>query len=476
VLLKHGAIYLLVRLTPGAVAFASLVTYTRLLAPEDYGAYVLVITTVSLVQVILFRWLELSLLRLLPACEDNPQRLLSTILGLYLWLCLLTAAVGSVAWLLLTDPLMRRLLLIGMPILWGYAWLNINLKLCQSSLMPIRYGALLLLRSTSTLAVGVALVLYGLGAYGPLLGVLLGTVLACLLAVSWQWRGVRPSIDRQLAGEVARYGLPLTGSMALVVVMGSADRFMIARFLGADSVGVYSAAYDLTAQSLTLLMMSVNLAATPLAIRAYESGGISGALTQLRQHGAFLLSISLPATLGIIVLANPLADVLLGQEYRAAGRLILPWIALAVFISGLKVYLFDMAFQLSRRSGAMMWSVGAAAICNVLLNFWWIPLFGVIGAAWATVVSYIVALVICISIGRRLIPIQVDWSQALRIACASSAMLLVIVSIPDRPGVLGLSIRIFSGAAVYGFTAAFLNVMGVRAHLLNWLDSKIRAS
>lgn len=471
-LLKHGAIYLLVRLAPGAVSFASLVAYTRLLAPEDYGAYVLVITTVSLAQVILFRWLELSLLRLLPACEDNPRRLLSTILGLYLWLCLLTTAVGFVAWLLLTDPLMRRLLLIGMPILWGQAWLNINLKLCQSALMPIRYGALLLLRSISTLAVGVALVLYGLGAYGPLLGFLLGTALACLVAVSWQWRGVRPSIDRPLAGEVARYGLPLTGSMALVVVIDSADRFMIARFLGADSVGVYSAAYELTAQSLNLLMMAVNLAATPLAIRAYESGGISGAVTQLRQHGAFLLSISVPAALGIIALAAPLTDVLLGQEYRAAGRLILPWIALAVFISGLQAYLFDMAFQLSRRSGAMMWSVGAAAICNLLLNFWWIPSFGVIGAAWATVVSYMLALVICIALGRRLIPIQIDWSQASRIVFASSAMLLVIVSIPDLSGLLGLSIRILAGMAMYGFTAAILNVMGARTYFVNWLASK----
>lgn len=472
-LLKHGAIYLLARLTPGAVAFASLVAYTRLLSPEDYGTYVLVITTVTLVQVILFRWLELSLLRLLPACEDNPGQLLATVLGLYLWLTLATAVIGLAAWLLLPDPAMRRLLLVGMPILWAHAWLELNLKLCQSALLPIRYGVLLLLRSASTLCVGIALVLYGFGAYGPLLGFLLGTVLACLVAVSWQWRGVRPSIDRRLAAEVARYGLPLTGSIALVFIIDSADRFMIARFLGADSVGVYAAAYDLASQSLQVLMMTVNLAATPLAIRAYESGGISGALAQLRQHGTFLLSIALPATLGIIVLAGPLAEVLLGQEYRAAARFILPWIALAIFLAGLKVFLFDMAFQLSKRSGAMMWSVGVAAICNVLLNFWWIRSFGVIGAAWATVVSYAVALVVCIAIGRRLIPIQVDWSQAWRIAFASGAMVLAIMALPESTGPAALSLRIGLGMAVYGLVVVLFNVMGTRTHLSNWLGSRI---
>lgn len=471
-LLKHGAIYLLARLTPGAVAFASLVAYTRLLSPDDYGVYVLVLATMALVHVNLFSWLELSLLRLLPAFQDDSGPLLSTVLCLYLWLSGATAVVGAIVWMWLPDPTMRQLLLVGLPILWTHAWLELNLKLCQSALMPIRYGILLLLRSTSTLCVGVALVLYGFGAYGPLLGFLLGTVLACIAAVSWQWRGIRPALDRRLAGELARYGLPLTGSIALVFIIDSADRFMIARFLGTDSVGVYSAASDLASQSLQVLMMTVNLAAYPLAIRAYEAGGVEGALDQLRQNGTFLLAIALPATVGIIVLANPVADVLLGQEYRAAARVILPWVALAVFFAGLKVFLFDAAFQLSKRSGMMMWSVGAAAVCNVLLNLWWIPAFGVIGSAWASVVSYALALAICIALGRQLIPIQLEWSQVMRVACASAVMALTISAMPDLPGLPGLLARILAGMVVYGLGIALLNVMGAGTHFLGWLGSK----
>jgi O-antigen/teichoic acid export membrane protein len=454
------------------VAFASLVAYTRLLSPEDYGAYVLVITTVSLVQIFLFRWLELSLLRLLPAAQGDPGPLLSTVLWLYIRLVAATAVLGIVAWLLLPVLTMRRLLLVGLPILWALAWLELNLKLCQSALMPVRYGVLSLLRSISTLCVGVALVLYGFGAYGPLLGLLLGTVLACFFAVSWLWRGIRPSLDRRMAGELARYGLPLTGSIALVFVIDGADRFMIAGFLGVESVGAYSAAHDLASQSIGVLMMAVNLAATPLAIRAYESGGVDGAVAQLRHNATFLLAIALPAALGIVFLADPLADVLLGQDYRAAAKLILPWVALAIFLGGLKVFLFDMAFQLSKRSGMMMWSVGAAAVCNVLLNFWWIPSFGTIGAVWASVASYALGLVICIVLGRRLIPIQLDWSQVSRVACASVVMVLVIIAMPDRPDLLGLSARIFAGMAVYGLGVALLNVLNVRTYFVVWLDSK----
>src|SRR5690606_23345582 len=119
------------------------------------------------------------------------------------------------------DPAMHQFILVGVPILWAHAWLELNLKLCESSLMPMRYGILLLLRSTASLGIGVALVLYGLGAHGPLLGLLVGTVLACVLAVSLQWRGIRPSLDRRMGAELARYGLPLTGSVALVFIIDS---------------------------------------------------------------------------------------------------------------------------------------------------------------------------------------------------------------------------------------------------------------
>lgn len=469
VLLKYGAIYLLARLAPGAVAFASLVTYTHLLSPDDYGVYVLVITTAILVQVNLFSWLELALLRLLPGFESNPGRLLSTVLCLFLGLVGATAALACVAWFLVPDPTLRRLLVIGLPILWAHAWLELNLKMCQSALMPIRYGILLLLRSTATLCVGVALVLNGLGAYGPLLGFLAGTALACVAAVSWQWRNVRPGFDPRLAGELARYGLPLMGSTALVFIIDSADRFMIARFLGTEAVGVYSAAYDLASQPLQLLMMAVNLAAYPLAIRAYDAHGVSGALAQLRTNGTFLLAISLPAAVGMVVLSAPLTEMLLGEEFRTAARFILPWVAVGILLAGLKVFLFDMAFQLSKRSGAMMWSVGVAAVCNVALNLWLIPRFGVVGAAWATVLSYTVALVVCIALGRRLIPIQIAWDQATRIAVASLLMALVVISMSGMHGILGLCARILAGAAIYGLVLVLLNVMDARTQVRNWL-------
>src|SRR5690606_17299614 len=111
-------------------------------------------------------------------------------------------------------------------------------------------------------------------------------------------------------------------------------------FLGSDSVGVYSAAYDLISQSLQMLMMAVNLAAYPLAIRAYESGGIPPALAQMRENGNLLFAIAIPAAAGLALLAQPISQTILGAQYREAARLIIPWISLAVFLAGAKAFYF----------------------------------------------------------------------------------------------------------------------------------------
>src|SRR5690606_29404352 len=168
------------------------------------------------------------------------------------------------------------------------------------------------LRAAATFLLGVALVLYGLGAEGVLVGFLVGSALACVATITRPWRGIRPRLDGVLAKELAVYGLPLTGAVALAAVIATTDRYLIAHFLGSDSVGMYSAAYDFTSQSLQMLMMAVNLAAYPLAIRAYESGGIPSALVQMRENGNLLFAIAIPAATGLALLAQPISETILG--------------------------------------------------------------------------------------------------------------------------------------------------------------------
>src|SRR5690606_28651693 len=116
--------------------------------------------------------------------------------------------------------------------------------------------------------------------------------------------------------ELVQYGLPLTGIAILSFLIASSDRFILNHLSGIESAGLYSASYDLANQTLGLLMMVVNLAAFPLAMRALEDRGVEAVHAQLRENIIMLLAIALPAATGFILCTPNIAEVVLGEHFR----------------------------------------------------------------------------------------------------------------------------------------------------------------
>ena len=464
-LLRHSVLYLLARGLPGAINFLAIAVYTRLLTPEEYGRYALVIAGVGFCNVVLFQWLKLSLLRFLPAHLQNPAPLLSTVLAGFSTLALLTGVAGLLLACLWVDSTWRGLVLIAVPLLWLQAWFELNLELARSRLHPVRYGLMNGVKAVSALGLGVWAVLWGLGTYGPLLGLLVGTLLTVLLWGRREWSiGRVPSLN--LLRDLLSYGLPLTATFALSFVVNTSDRFLIARLLGEGPAGIYAAAYDVGQQTLTLLMMVVNLAAYPLAVRALEQKGPEAAQRQLRQNATLLLAVALPAAVGLAVLAPNVTAVFLGTSFQEGTVPLLSWVSLASLLSGIRAYHFDLAFQLGRYTLGQLWVVAAAAVLNLVLNLWWIPRLGVLGAAYATFAAYFLALLLSVVLGRRVLPMPIPYRDGLKIALASLLMGLLLWPSLKYQGAYALVTQVTVGAVAYAVLVWFLNVGGYRTKLL----------
>ena len=465
-LLKHSAQYLLARGLPGLVNFLAIALYTRMLSPTEYGHYALLIAGIGFLNVILFQWINLSLLRFLPIHLENPKPLLSTILAGFSNLVLFTGAFGVLLAWLWPEPAWRRLILLAVPLLWAQAWFELNLQLSAAKLLPLRYGLMNGVKAVSALAAGAMLIKWGLGEDGPLIGLLLAMLLTASIWGRMEWKGLSPRISQPLLIEILRYSLPLTATFALAFVISSSDRFLVAWFLGEGPAGVYSASYDLGQQTLTLLMTVVSLAAYPLAVRALEQEGVDAAQEQLQRNATLLLAIALPAAVGITVLAQNISDVMLGSSFREDAAHILPWVAMAILLAGVRSYHFDLAFYLGKHTLGMIWITAAAAILNVLLNLWWIPQFGLIGAAYATFVAYLLALLLSATLGRRVFAIPFPYLDGFKIALASLIMGFLISFCPDYQGFYALASRILLAGGIYLILLVLLNVQGCCTRLL----------
>ncbi|MGQ9681668.1 MAG: oligosaccharide flippase family protein [Anaerolineae bacterium] len=467
-LLKHGAVYLIARGIPGLVNFAALAIYTRMVPPDQYGQYALIMAAVTTANAAFFEWFRLGVARYFPAdgIADRP-RFLSTMAAGYVGLALLTVVVGGA--LLWLQPggmrVSRSLCVLSVGLLWAQAGFELNSSLLAVGLAPLRFALLAVGKAVLTLLVTVVLVHMQWGAVGLVVGLLCGMVLPSLVVMGREWRVINPSlVDWALLHRVVAYSLPLSVSIALGVVILNTGRIMLQWFVGQEAVGHYAAAYDMTQQTITMLMMVVNLAAYPLVLHALEQQGTEAARRQLTQNVILLSGVAFPAAAGLAVLKGSIANVLLGAEFREAATII-PAVTLATLLQGLRAYYYDQAFQLGERTLTQAWTVLGAAIVNAALNLWWIPRSGIQGAAWAAATSYGIALLMSALVGRHAFPLPFPWRDLAKVAGATVGMVLLIWPLRSLPGLVGLCVQGILGAMVYGLFAWAINIAGVRLRI-----------
>jgi O-antigen/teichoic acid export membrane protein len=364
---------------------------------------------------------------------------------------------------------MREMIAGGWVLLTVQALFELACEYARSALRPWRYMVLQVTRCTAIVGLGVALIVIGWGWWGPLLGGAAGMGLAVAWAFAVDWRDVRMMVDRPTLVKVAQYGVPLSMTVALTVVISSSDRFLIAAFSGEAQAGLYSVAVDFTSQTLTLLMLVINMAMFPIAVRAWEHRGREAAQEQMRANASLLMAVGLPCVVGLIVLAPGISNCFLGKSYRGTAAQIMPLVALGTFLAGFKAYHFDAAFQFAHRTIWQVWIVLFAAVVNLGLNYVAIPIWGINGAAGASVVAYVISIALTAWLGRRHFVLPFPVTGAMQVLLAAGVMAALLAPFRGEVGMRAVGAQVVAGAAVYGLVLVGVNFLGLRDSLLRRL-------
>ncbi len=462
--LSHAAIYLVARGLPGVVAFLAIPLFTRLLEPGAYGRYALVIATVAMLNALLFQWLRLSLSRYLPAFPSAAEqtKLKSTLVSTAALIIVALGLLAAMAAMLPPFAGWRELILIGWIVLAAQSLFELCCEYSRASLNPWQFMLLQLARSGAAVGLGVVLIKAGFGWWGPIIGIAIGMVIGIAYAGFRDWTDVRFTIDRTVLAKLCRYGLPLSLTVALAVVISVSDRFLIAAFLGEDAAGLYAVAFDFTCQTLTLLMMVIHLAVFPMAVRAYESHGPEAAKEQMRHNGSLLVAIGLPCVVGLTVLSPGIVNCFFGADYRSAAMRIMPLIALGAFLEGMKAYHFDAAFQFVHRTIVQVWIVLLVALVNIGANLLVIPRWGIAGAAVVSAGAYVLSIALTIVIGRRHFALPLPVASCARAAVACAVMAAVLWPFRSSVGPGALAVQIAGAAVLYGIVLIATNFIGLR--------------
>lgn len=470
-LVKHSIIYFLSRVFPSVLNFLAFAIYTRMVSPEQYGYYAIAFASILLLNNILFQWLRLGLLRFLPKHQkpEDRQMFLSSILKCYVMSIGIFLLIFFAIYLVIvfTDSAEFGLMIIlSAVILIIYGWFEATLELIRSSYNPNHYGYLFLSKSILVIITTTSLCYLGLGAYGLLTGILVGQILPLSYFTIKYWKGVSlKKADSVLVKKILVYGLPLSVTSLMVFILDASDRILIGLFLDSSAAGLYAVGYDLAKQSIWILMLSVNLASFPLAVKALEHKGKESALIQLKSNFILLSGIAIPGSIGLILVSKEISQIFLGSDFSGTAMILIPLITLGVLLAGFKSYYFDQSFQLGEKTLLQFWPVFVGAMLNILLNIWWIPLFGIVGAAYSTIVSFAISLALSIVIGQKVFKLPIPVESFLRILASGFIMGLVINPIDTGNSLLDLVLKVLIGIITYSIVLFALTKRDTKNHI-----------
>jgi len=458
--------YLPVNIVQGVVGLLTIVVFTRVLTPQEYGAYAMAFSVVALIHTTLFTWLEASMARFQPA-EAKAGALADHFATLYrTWAALALGMVLIAGVALALWPMAAPLKIAIAAGLGGTLFKGLG-KLAQEHRRAagrVRDAALMdILTTAGGFAFGAGLALAGLGGAAPLTGVAVAFALCLIWVLPAELKLAKGGrFEPSRAKAYAAYGVPLAASLILALVLSTTDRILIGAFLDPSSVGVYHAGYSLANRTLDVAFIWLGSAAGPAAVAALEFGGRPALERTARDQVSLMVLVTLPAAIGLALVAKPLAEVLVGEDLRHGAAAITPWIALSGLMGGLTTYYFHMAFTLGKATRLMLAAMAVPAAANVILNLVLIPVMGLMGAVAATAISYGLGLVASVIIGRKVIVLPIPWDTLVRAGLAAAVMAGAVSLVPDFGGIVELVAKATVGGAVYAILALALDAGGVR--------------
>ena len=470
-MLKKGLLgYLPVNIVQAIAGFGAVTAFTRLLSPADYGAYALGFSVMSLVHTCLFTWLEAAVARFHAAEPDDAGRagLFATVRRAYLTLILAVPAVAvAVIFVLPLSGPVRAAVGAGVGAIVTRSLLKLIQERRRAAGEVAGYARMDMLQTGGGFLLGMALAWFGFGAAAPLIGagVMAGACLIFALPKEAK-RIAGGAFERERLQAYAAYGLPLSLSLVMSLALATTDRFVLAAFLDAPTVGAYHAGYSLSSRTLDVLFIWLGMAAGPAAVAALERGGHAALRAVAKEQAALIVLMALPAATGLALVARPLAELMVGPDLRVQAAEVTPWIAAGGLFSGLTTYYFHTAFTLGRKTRRLLAAMAIPAAANLGLALVLIPRFGLMGAAWATTASYAIGLLASIALGRSAVALPIPWLETGKALAACALMAAVLLRMPSGGGVVELAEKSLAGGLIYGLAALLLNIAGARSHLL----------
>ena len=432
-LVKHTLVYGSGVWVGKVIGFVMIPIYTRALKPADYGALELISRTTDVVALVLGMGMASALIRFHAEGKSDKERarIASTAMAF-------AGGIGLVAALglgTLSTPISALMFeSTGYALCLKLALIAMGAELCAAVPMALlrihersaAFTGIVLGRLLVALSLNIYLVvILRMGVLGVMISNLIGVLLTLAALLAAVGRSRRPRIDSRLLRAMLAYSLPLVPCSFAMFVLNFGDRYFLRAYWDLRTLGVYSLGYKLCMVMPGLVMEPVGLAWSAVVFTVADRE--DGPRIYARYFNAFMFCVVFLG-LWLSAVARDLVQIMADRAYWEAYRIVpvvmlglIAWAASSVFETGIllakKTYYRTVGHALS-----------AVIVTAAYAIF--IPRYGAMGAAWATVIGFGAMAAATYAFSQRLFPIPYDLRRAAQLVGVAAGLYAISRLLP----------------------------------------------
>ncbi|OUP80848.1 polysaccharide biosynthesis protein [Lachnoclostridium sp. An169] len=419
-LLKNMGLMTISSFASKILSFLLVPLYTTVLTTQEYGTYDLYTTTAFLLIPLLSACISDAVLRFTLDKEKSPEDVLSIGMLFYLRACICVLVLVAINYMFGIIDIFNEYPIFFL-LYYCLCLLSDILTQFARGLEKIFDVAVSgILSSVTTISLNIVLlIVFPLGIKGYFIAnsSAFGITALYLIFRLRIWKYLKCHISKCLKKEMVTYSLPLILNQIGWWINNVSDRYIVTWLCGTAANGIYSVAYKIPSL-LSVFQTIFNQAWTLSAVKELDEEGSQfyTSIYKLYNCGMVLVCSILIAGDKII------AHVLFANDFYTAWEYA-PYLMLSVVFGSLSGLLGGI-FTAAKDSKIIARTTATGAGVNTILNIVFVYFVGPVGAAIATLISYVLVWGVRLRAAKKLVSININLKRDI-----ISYIILIIQSI-----------------------------------------------
>jgi len=224
--------------------------------------------------------------------------------------------------------------------------------------------------------------------YGQLISFIVFAFIAIIILMKNKW--IKLEYNKKYITNALKFGIPLIPHALAGSIISMTDRFFITNMIGLGETGLYTLGYQI-GSIINIFAISFNKAYVPWLFERLKANNNKTKVKIVKFTYLYFIIISFTA-LVLGVTAPYFITIFTGEAFGGSSIYVV-WIAMGYAFNGMYLMVVNYIFY-SEKTHILAMITFFTATLNVILNYFFINIFGSIGAAQATTITYFIKFIL----------------------------------------------------------------------------------